>query len=343
MSGRNHWVDEAKALGIILVVYGHVARGLEKAGIFEGGRVYALIDSVIYSFHMPLFFFLSGLFFFKSFETRGAKGLLASKLDTIAYPYVIWSLLQGGIELVMAAHTNGGMSGAQLFSVLWEPRAQFWFLYALFFIFVLAALVFAWLPSVTVWPLAAASVLVYIDPGVLPDSVVSIYVARNLVYFMMGVIFSKLALEGRLGAPHHAVFLGALFFAAQYGFHVLQGKTYKNSGLEALALAGISILFIASVSLRQWVGRAAWLSKIGEASMAIYLAHIVCSSGARIVLLKAFKVESPALHLVVGLSAGLALPMILEWWVRTKRLNYIFSAPIASQMSKAVATFKAGR
>ena len=55
---REVWIDYAKAIGIILVVYGHVARGLYSAGIDIPYELYVLIDSIVYSFHMPLFFFL---------------------------------------------------------------------------------------------------------------------------------------------------------------------------------------------------------------------------------------------------------------------------------------------
>ena len=99
MHNRNSWVDYAKAIGIILVVFGHVERGLISAGMVTDPASLAalmLADSVIYSFHMPLFFFLSGLFFIESLARRGRIGLLANKLDTLIYPYILWSLLQGG-------------------------------------------------------------------------------------------------------------------------------------------------------------------------------------------------------------------------------------------------------
>ncbi|MCR6652537.1 MAG: acyltransferase family protein [Cellvibrionaceae bacterium] len=58
MENRSYWLDYAKAIGIILVVYGHIARGLFQAGLFPQQEIYQYLDSIIYSFHMPLFFFL---------------------------------------------------------------------------------------------------------------------------------------------------------------------------------------------------------------------------------------------------------------------------------------------
>lgn len=66
---RLDWVDLSKAIGIILVVYGHVARGLDSAGMTFA--LFKSVDSIIYSFHMPLFFVLSGFFFLRVLEGVG--------------------------------------------------------------------------------------------------------------------------------------------------------------------------------------------------------------------------------------------------------------------------------
>ncbi len=67
MENRTDWVDYAKGIGILLVVYGHVARGLFNANIDMPTAFYHMADSVVYSFHMPLFFFLSELQFIVCF------------------------------------------------------------------------------------------------------------------------------------------------------------------------------------------------------------------------------------------------------------------------------------
>ena len=47
---RNDFIDFLKGIGIILVVIGHVSQNER-------------INDFIYSFHMPLFFFISGFLF----------------------------------------------------------------------------------------------------------------------------------------------------------------------------------------------------------------------------------------------------------------------------------------
>jgi fucose 4-O-acetylase-like acetyltransferase len=57
IKNRDEWIDAAKGFGILLVVYGHVARGLHSAGIFHEHEIFKAIDNAVYAFHMPLFFF----------------------------------------------------------------------------------------------------------------------------------------------------------------------------------------------------------------------------------------------------------------------------------------------
>src|SRR5436189_523053 len=63
---RVDWVDYCRGLGIFYVVLGHVLRGLRQGAILGDSPWCQFVDSWLYSFHMPLFFFLSGLFIKRS-------------------------------------------------------------------------------------------------------------------------------------------------------------------------------------------------------------------------------------------------------------------------------------
>lgn len=76
---RIGWIDIARGIGILLVVYGHA---------LSAGEMRALI----YSFHMPLFFLLSGLVFtYKSAESFHA--FLRKNVRNILLPYMVFALL----------------------------------------------------------------------------------------------------------------------------------------------------------------------------------------------------------------------------------------------------------
>lgn len=73
---RYNWIDWAKTFGIFLVILGHI------------DYTPAPVKSWLYSFHMPLFFLLSGLLF----KPRKTEDLIQHDLKRLLYPYVIYNV-----------------------------------------------------------------------------------------------------------------------------------------------------------------------------------------------------------------------------------------------------------
>jgi fucose 4-O-acetylase-like acetyltransferase len=325
---RNLWVDYSKAIGIILVVYGHVARGISNAGLPIDQGLFELLDSVIYSFHMPLFFFLSGIFLMSSMAKRDSTNLLRSKVDTILYPYVIWSLLQGMIEVALTHYTNGHTTIIEVLSLAWSPRAQFWFLYVLFFVFSLAILVyrrfgFAWCTGIFI-----GSIFLYFFSSLLPDVYLINMLAHNFVYFAAGVFTTFLLGKFDCIETKWLILSVAMFVFSQWLFHVEMGLRY-NSGTAfvTLLLGLIGIGFV--VVFAHWLTRfnLRWLAYLGQQSMTIYLVHILAGSGCRIVLLKVLGITSVGIHLSIGTLGGLLLPLLFYIGCMRFGLSALFRPP----------------
>ena len=69
-------------------------------------------------------------------------------------------------------------------------------------------------------------------------------------------------------------------------------------------------------------GRMGLLRRFGVDSLAIFVAHTIASAGARIGLQKVFGMRDPAVHIAVGLLAGLFVPL---WLSRaSERLGFPF-------------------
>lgn len=330
MHDRDVWVDYAKAIGIILVVYGHVARGIYSAGIDIPLKLYELADSVVYSFHMPLFFFLSGLFFYNSFQKRGGAKLINSKVDIIVYPYIIWSIIQGVTEAFLSDYTNGNVAYSEVFSLLWSPRAQFWFLYALFVCFCVAAIIFS-IKSKKVAIIAfSLSAIAYIYPSIFPDNLVFRFISANFVYFAFGIIFS---LYFRADQLSNALFVSLLafgFIVYQFIFHYSLGYNYADKGIASLLLAFLSILFVVSFSSWASLRPNNLFVLIGTSSMAIYLMHILVGSGIRVALKTFMGIDSFIFHLVVGCIVGVFFPLLALILIKKLKIPYLFSAPLSN-------------
>jgi fucose 4-O-acetylase-like acetyltransferase len=197
-------VEYAKAIGIILVVYGHVARGAEGAGLYLNEGQFRIVDSIIYSFHMPLFFFLSGLFFHRSLQKRGNAGFITNKIDTLLYPYLVWSVLQGSIEILLNNWTNNHATLTDVAEFLWNPRAQLWFLYALLVVSIFAVGMSAAAPrrfSGIVVLLACAAYLIKDHNLWIPPIT---YILTYYCFFVMGSYFETSSLGGVLLPPSKA-------------------------------------------------------------------------------------------------------------------------------------------
>ena len=85
MAQRIQWVDSAKGIGILLVIIGHT-------------HLTGNIHSLIYAFHLPLFFLLSGIFMFS--KERPLQEELVKKAKRLMIPYFWFSLILYGFECI---------------------------------------------------------------------------------------------------------------------------------------------------------------------------------------------------------------------------------------------------
>ena len=77
---HNNYITIAKALGIILMVIGH-------SGCPQ------VLFRIIYLFHMPLFFFCSGIFYKEMSNIESTSLFLKKRISSLYFPFVKWSLL----------------------------------------------------------------------------------------------------------------------------------------------------------------------------------------------------------------------------------------------------------
>ncbi|MBK1890609.1 acyltransferase [Undibacterium sp. 14-3-2] len=343
MQNRDHWVDYAKGLGILLVVYGHVSRGVFNAGVKVDAELFKLVDSVIYSFHMPLFFFLSGLFFLPSLQKYGRTGLIADKVDSVLYPYILWSLLQGFIEVFLSGYTTSSTTTGEVLSLFWQPRAQFWFLYVLFAIFVLMAMLYRERQSLPEWALPLTALAAWFLQMFVQLPFPLDFIGSYLIFFVLGMsalrwkdILQTHALTATLCAV-------AIFTGLEYLFHAQLHLVYTDKSVLnlALAIAGIALICSAAVLLAQWNQQwMTWLATLGYCSMPIYLMHILTGSGVRIVLSKLLHIQSAAAHLIIGSLAGLLIPLAVYQLSKNAGLHglrYLFMPPAGLSLKARLA------
>jgi len=111
MNSRVLWVDNAKAIGMILVFFGHFIEQLVSAG----SAVAFAPQKYIYSFHMPFFFFISGFFIkinkeenFKEYFKKKALVRLVPVLffEAILLPFWLFKFNFNLVDFLMLGKSN---------------------------------------------------------------------------------------------------------------------------------------------------------------------------------------------------------------------------------------------
>lgn len=128
MNKRVNWIDWAKVIGIYFVVLGHTQ--------FNASNM--MYKDLIYSFHMPLFFILSGYLFnigsdFSNFVKKNVISLII--------PYILLNLIVFAIFYLSRYYLNE-LSFSQLKTPIYSflighghaPAGPTWFLICLFFV-----------------------------------------------------------------------------------------------------------------------------------------------------------------------------------------------------------------
>ncbi len=107
---RDIYVDNLKAILIFLVVFGHAINPF-----VEDSRLYKAVFDFVYSFHMPLFVFVSGVFCRK---TTFADGLIRNS-KTLLIPFLFFQLLYESIDFVIRGEPSSYTMNLQPYWILW--------------------------------------------------------------------------------------------------------------------------------------------------------------------------------------------------------------------------------
>lgn len=319
---RLNWLDIARGIGIILVVIGHVGEGIIQAELNYPNWMENLVKS-IYTFHMPLFFIMSGFLFQPSFQ-KVPDHFIRIKTGTILYPYLVWSIIQTVIEVVLSSYTNKGISINELYEILWQPRAHFWYLHALFIICIINYLLFRYIPRYAVLIGIGLSFVRFLPFDYAGYWMIPLH---NLFYFNIGILLW----QNRNKILHHLhdykrmAGFSILFFLGQAWYLQSEISTYLI-GVALALLGSFWVLSLSGFPFPKWISQS--LQYLGENSLYIYLLHVLTGSGVRIVMGKFLHINNGELHLLAGTIAGIILPILLTLLIRKVKCMWIFSVKI---------------
>lgn len=336
---RVGYVDIAKGIGITLVVMGHNDFAL----------ISPFFHKLIYSFHMPMFFFMSGMFFnpdlpFWRYARHRFSRVLKPFLFMILFIYftsISFSnvgILEASRRLIKALYGNG-------YYLDW---VQLWFLPHLFAVSLFAYFYFRAIRGRYNFPLRSAFLLVLYIGGVfgialfwpfelnilgreftvfgLPYSLDLIFVSG--FFFILGYELNQVRHGFILENPFTLIISGILllflvwYFPATIDFNTRLFESLPVNTLEAL----LGILLMLSISKQ--MEKVSWISSlfryIGQASLVILVFQVPIQDywGQKILRLTGNLQFSYWLSFLIGVAGPVAInalfirpnPILRQWF-----------------------------
>ena len=227
MKQRIAWIDNIKAFLILLVVLGHC---IQDSGLDDDSLLYRFI----YSFHIPLFFAVSGYVSQRDFTPWSAVGRRAVQL---LVPYAAWAVVKSIIV---------GDLG-YILTIVMLPDRGLWFLWALFVVVLIikcCEVTARRLSLSIVVPIVAAVGALYLLVLVLDVKVLGMQlVAWQMPFYCFGWWLNRSKMAERMPPAAMWVLFGA--FAVMLCFYPLECD-FGNAALNKVAHWGYAIVVAAT-------------------------------------------------------------------------------------------------
>ncbi|MFT4155806.1 acyltransferase family protein [Parafilimonas sp.] len=350
---RLYWIDYLKGIAIVLVVYRHSLLGIQGSGELVPGYLESA-NMIFYSFRMPLFFMLSGIFASLSLRKRTVKQYIESKFETLLYPYFIWATIQITLQIALSGFTNSNRGLIDYTYLLYQPRNldQFWYLPALFNAAVVYVLIKKYITRKWWLLLLIALAFYFLSPYLQRISMISDWM-EFYIFFAVGDIISKMFFHERVQHFFRSpiTFLAAIpFFILAQLFYLGNDMYYLTSAIMRgeflfIAFTGCFTMIALSFMLQRW-NVFKWLRIIGYHSIYIYVMHVMVAAFARTVITHFLDIHNVFVILFFCIAAGCIVPVLIynlfirdnfAWFLFTykKRKKTIQNGPIAQSPFQA--------
>lgn len=315
---REKWVDDVKVIACILVVLGHFFQSMTKANILPESDLYKWFNTTIYYFHVPLFFICSGYLYQKYSKVNDFiswKKNVAKKALALGVPYVTFSTATWVLKTVFSGSVNDQIGGLGD-TLLLHPTSPYWYLYALFFIFLVTPTFTSLKVTVAGLLVATAAKGLILTGGGTGIYAVSI-VLTNEIWFVLGMSICVFNVQLR-GKKLQGTAIGLLFLGLSIAVHM--ANVQNLAVLFVLGLMACTAVILLVATHEEKSGKA--MGFFAKYTMPIFLMHTLFAAPMRSVLLK-MGVTNVAVHVVLGLGVSFAGPIVAAWIMKkTKWLEF---------------------
>ena len=307
---REIWVDNVKVIACILVVLGHFFQSMTKSDVLPANDLYQWFNQTIYYFHVPLFFICSGYLYQKLSVVNDVhswgKNVL-KKIINLGVPYFVFSFAIWLLKTVFSSSTNDEIGG--LFDTLFlHPTSPYWYLYALFFLFLIT-------PTFCNKTMAVGGLIVALAFKVLGifwngyGVQVIAYILSNEIWFVIGMClsvfeFKKYLMKRDLVIP---IATGVIFLLLSIWVYLIG----INHGVISFLLGLLACFSVVTLMEKIYENRrqSAAFGALAKYTMPIFLMHTLFAAPLRTVLFKV-GIHNAMVHVILGIAISFIGPMI---------------------------------
>jgi fucose 4-O-acetylase-like acetyltransferase len=322
-------------------------------GLHPAGTAYAypwikFADVFFFSFRMPLFFIISGIFLGGALRKKSVNDYIHSRLRTVVWPLLLWGCVQITLQLVFKQYVNVDRQPIDYLKLIIEPRAveQFWYLHCLFLTSVFYAIMKVKAKFTTLHQLLLG-ILLYTITGIfryykthdilgITEHIFILDVFFYYIFLAVGDMFGKFVLDEKnvkvMSSTKTFLIFAPVFLLIELFFTNINVNEkwdyYVQNQMPALFLivgfVGGGFLIHCSFLFQKW-NKLKMLRVIGYYSLHIYVFHLIVTAGGRIFFRHVLHYDDFLVLLIGTTILGVIIPVMLAniterlgmWWLFT--------------------------
>ena len=346
---RYAWIDYAKGICIILVTFRHVQEGLHAPGaeyLYPGLK---FADVFFFSFRMPLFFIISGIFLGGALKKKSVNEYIGGRFKTLVWPLLLWGSIQITLQLLFKGYVNADREPIDYLYLIIRPREieQFWYLHTLFLTGSLYAILKVWgkfkMIHQVLLGILLFSITGYCRYHALFEHLFILDVFFYYIFFAVGDYFGSMILDPKnfkiFSSTKTFLIFTPLFVALELYFTKINlehgiGSGYRQPDYYVQNQMPALFLFVGMIGgaflihcsfLLQKLNILKFIRVVGYYSLSIYVIHLAVTAGTRIFFRQVLHYDNFVMLLIVSTILGIAVPIIVYnitdrlgmWWLFT--------------------------
>ena len=338
-------VDYIKGIAILLVCIGHAAT----PSFLPRPHTYEYVVQAIYSFHMPLFFLISGFLSYKIIDINLKNNyieFIKKKLYRICIPFLTISFITNLIVITLKILINDPLSTNAILDMIkiifLYPEngimGALWFLYTLFIINIIS-------PILVKFPLKIVIILAFLLNIFVPNNIYFLSISRVcffLVYFLIGIYFRKFYYNS-INLKNINIFnkililcvciISIIFYSYIVTNEINISKYFINILSFLCGLFGM-VIMIAFIKKIESLKISSLLSFLGKHSMDIYILSWFFQVSSMILISSILHISNYNIFFVSNLIIGfLCIPFSLFIIRKFKLLRFLILGEITENNS----------